>query len=474
MKITTKEQIIEYFSKLSHEVKGLEGWLGKNIRDEVVDRLLEIENAPLTKVQLNQLLLLSLEAGISDDFFAYYWLESPDHPYLIEQIDDFDKDFVELESINSLKHLRWGLKRIYIDCLLYFGNINLGFKELKNKTKEQLIDFYNSKKVPTEIIRKRGAPLNFTHINKDDRYLISEMACKTYDAPPEKSDLKRFLVESYKQAKEAGHSQVSVKDLFNKDYTETSRKKYTNVGMLMFSADELSDEIITREEDIDEKFDRISAKFIKSRDAALKNTDLYLSLVNDLDVYVATSMRSRKDFREMADNCEKIFQNEKLDGLHLRYFDPTLSAAEGHEDKGLIECLMVKCAKVLVYCAGDRESYGKDAEAAMALSLGKPVIFFCNPETRADFYKSVHPLSRLIDFNSGVAVGAMVTEKLDEVSELLLRIFENKMEYYFEQPKPGYFRLKEKLTGSIVRLQTNFELLSKSFWTYYHTRHEIT
>jgi hypothetical protein len=60
-------------------------------------------------------------------------------------------------------------------------------------------------------------------------------------------------------------------------------------------------------------------------------------------------------------------------GRYLRYFDPTLSAAGGHEDKGLIECLMVKCAKLLVSCAGDKESYGKDAEAAMALSLGKPV-----------------------------------------------------------------------------------------------------
>jgi hypothetical protein len=46
----------------------------------------------------------------------------------------------------------------------------------------------------------------------------------------------------------------------------------------------------------------------------------------------------------------------ELPTLNLRYFDPTLSAAEGHEDKGLIECLMVKCAKAVVYCARERES----------------------------------------------------------------------------------------------------------------------
>ncbi len=110
--------------------------------------------------------------------------------------------------------------------------------------------------------------------------------------------------------------------------------------------------------------------------------------------------------------------------MNLRYFDPTLSAAAGHEDKGLIECLMVKCANVLVYSAGEKESYGKDAEAAMALSLGKPVIFYCDQQQRSRFYRDVHPLSRLIEFETGIAVGVMVTDKLEEVSALLHRIFE--------------------------------------------------
>src|SRR3984957_20217517 len=142
-------------------------------------------------------------------------------------------------------------------------------------------------------------------------------------------------------------------------------------------------------------------------------------MLGDLDVYVATSMRTRQDFRNMADTCERIFADNRLKDMNLRYFDPTLSAAGGHEDKGLIECLMVKCAKVLVYSAGEKESYGKDAEAAMALSLGKPVIFFCDQEKRSRFYRDVHPLSRLIEFDTGVAVGAMVTDSIADVSTLL-------------------------------------------------------
>jgi hypothetical protein len=110
--------------------------------------------------------------------------------------------------------------------------------------------------------------------------------------------------------------------------------------------------------------------------------------------------------------------------------------------KGLIECLMVKCAKLLVYSAGERESYGKDAEAAMALSLGKPVIFYCDQEQRRRFYRDVHPLSRLIEFETGIAVGAMVTDKLEDVSELIRRLFEKRMVYSLEQPKPGFLRLR--------------------------------
>jgi hypothetical protein len=130
----------------------------------------------------------------------------------------------------------------------------------------------------------------------------------------------------------------------------------------------------------------------------------------------------------------------------------------------------VKCAKALVYCTGEKESYGKDAEAAMALSLGKPVIFYCDEEKKSRFYRDVHPLSRLIDFETGVAVGAMVTDKREEVKTLLSRLFENKMQYRLKQhpSRKGYLMLKEQLTDSVVRLQTNDRMLSETFWNHYH------
>jgi hypothetical protein len=111
-------------------------------------------------------------------------------------------------------------------------------------------------------------------------------------------------------------------------------------------------------------------------------------------------------------------------------------------------------------------------EAAMALSLGKPVVIYCpstpEGEKRMRFFRDIHPLSRLLDVASGVPVGAMITNRLENVVELLYRIFANEMEYDIEHDGDGYFRLVERLTKSVVRLQTNWTILRESFWNYYH------
>src|SRR6185503_7914840 len=104
----------------------------------------------------------------------------------------------------------------------------------------------------------------------------------------------------------------------------------------------------------------------------------------------------------------------------------------------------------------------------MALSLGKPVIFLCDGAQRSKFYREVHPLSRLIHFETGIAVGAIVTDVRDDVPLLLQEIFENRLQYDLEQPRPGHFRLKERRTQSVVRLQTGDSLLRETFWNYYH------
>lgn len=463
----SKDKILDMFELFSGGTGGIDSWIGATTSDEVFKRLADINNTPLSCPQLNQLLILSHEAGVSDDFFSYYWLSTPEHPYDVKSIPDFKPEWINDSKISSLNHLRWGLYRLYVDSLLFFGNIRSGYRFLRTKTKKELEDFFRSKMFDTKYMKNRGTPLPLNFFPKDDRYLISEMACKSYGSKPKStSELKKVLLAAWKDHKSRGGGRAFIRDLL--DGTYVKNKYPDSYQQLLFSADDILDDEVATDKDVETKYERIAKDFLRARDCALQNTKYYLSMVNDLDVYVATSMRYRQDFRDMANICKEIFADSRLKELELRYFDPTLSATDGHEDKGLIECLMVKTAKVLVYSAGQKESFGKDAEAAMALSLGKPVIFYCDEDQKKKFYRDVHPLSRLIQFDTGVAVGAMVTSSLDDVSELLYRIFENKMEYELDQPKSGYLILKESLTKSVVRLQTNDELLRETFWNYYH------
>jgi len=460
-----KEELIQRFSLLSTGNPGIESFVCDSSKPLIVKRLLDIEKTPLSGVQLNQLLGLAEEIGVSDGFFRYYWMSEELALYDLGSLPGYSGEFKDTEEIESLDQLYWGLYRIFVDGLLHNGNVRNYFRKFASKSLDEISRFVSHVRVDTAAVRRRGAALPLVKIPKDRRYLISEMACKTYgDNPETESALKEFLLSAFEEHQKQGGGRIAVKELLAGEY---ARKRDINQLEFTFSADDILDEVISSTDDINEKYRRIAKDFMNARKGALENTDRYLSLVKDLDVYVATSMRTRDDFREMADICDSIFADYRVKNLHLRYFDPTLSAAKGHADKGLIECLMVKCARVLIYCAGATESYGKDAEAAMALSLGKHVIFYCSKEGKARFYKDVHPLSRLINFETGVAVGALVTDNVDSIPLLLQRIYENSMQYELQQPKLGYLQLKERHTDSIVRLQTNDRMLSEAFWNYY-------
>lgn len=464
----SKETLLEEFKLFSLGSGGIGSWLTKDADIEIFDRFDKIEESPIKKVQLNQLLVMGHEAPVSNGFFKYYWCDIPaGHPYDVQTVEYFPSESIGRDQILSLKEFKWGMARLFIDSLLYWGNVRTGYRELRNLSHKQLVELFNNKRYKIEDILSRGPSLELENIAKDKRYLISEMACKSYEAKEDvEEDLKELLLLAFRSFREKSTGSITIGTLITGDFVGSNYE--SRQVELSFSADEMIDVSVDSEEDIINSFDALYGEFSSAREAALLNTKRYLSMVNDLDVYVATSMRTRQDFRDMANKTEKIFTHKCLEDLEVRYFDPTLSAANGHENKGLIECLMVKCAKVLVYCAGEKESYGKDAEAAMALSLGKPVIFLCDHQQRARFYKEVHPLSRLIHFETGVAMGAIVTDKEDDVSILIERVFENKMQYDLEHDGNGYLRLKERLTDSIIRLQTNDRLLNETFWNHYH------
>jgi hypothetical protein len=445
---------------------GVDNWLAGISSDAIVSRIASLDTAPLSCSQMNQLLALSHQAELSEGAFRYYWLSKPQHSYDVTALPHYHPSYAEVDRILSLDQLVWGLYRLYFDSLLYYGTIRNGYRTIRSLTFEELEQFFNFQRFPGNSMVHRGPALPLEPINQDDRYLIAEQACKSFEPSEGDEDMLLVLKGAWQEHLSKGGGKITAKALLNGAYVLSEFPE--RQGQFLFAADELLESEIGSEEELIKRYELIRYTFGRAREAALRNTELYLSMANDLDVYVATSMRTREQFRYMARFCDSVFSHAAVQHLNLRYFDPTLSAARGHEDKGLIECLMVKCAKVLIYTAGERDSYGKDAEAAMALSLGKPVIFYCDAESKRKFFSEVHPLSRLIDFKTGVAVGAMATSSVNDVAVLLGRICENKMEYDLEQPRLGYLRLKERLTGSTVRLQTADELLRETFWNCYN------
>lgn len=464
-----KQYILERFQLFQGGTGGLDSWIGSETPDEVFDALADLEAHPLSRARLNQLLTLAHEAPVSQPLFAYYWLSAPEHPYDVSSVPCYDQRWIDSKNIHSIDQLYWGLYRFYMDALLYFGSIRTAYQQLRQLSEDDLHSFFMSQRL--DRLADRDEPLPLSSIAKDKRYLISEMACKSFDVMDTGGDanqIQKVMVELLEEHRSQGGGPITARQLLTGNYANS---RYSHLQpQLQLSADDFLEEVLEDETGLLEKIQRVAIDFADARQAALSNTAMYLSMVGDLDVYIATSMRNREDFRDMADFCEAIFSDDQLQSLNLRYFDPTLSAAQHHEDKGLIECLMVKCAKALILNAGSRDSYGKDAEAAMALSLGKPVIIFADDDFRSSFFRDVHPLSRLINFESGVTVGAMVADSADQVTDLLRRIFTNTLEYELVQPRPRYLVLKEKCTQSVVRLQTSDALLRETFWNHYHNR----
>src|SRR5713226_8141868 len=86
----SKENILKEFALFSLGGDGIGAWLTEKTDEEVFRRLDRIDQEPLSKVQLNQLLVFGHEAPVSDDFFRYYWLEAPsEHPYPVSKLPGF-------------------------------------------------------------------------------------------------------------------------------------------------------------------------------------------------------------------------------------------------------------------------------------------------------------------------------------------------------------------------------------------------
>jgi hypothetical protein len=211
-------------------------------------------------------------------------------------------------------------------------------------------------------------------------------------------------------------------------------------------------------------------ELVKRQDAAIaigkRNTHRYLSLPH-LDVYVATSMREKKDFASQHKFIRGVFSNASVSPLKLRFFDPTLSYVDDRITQGLIEMLMLLRAQVTIYNAGVDDTFGKDSEVAATLAQGKPVIVYADNEKRAKMFRVDHPLGLQISVNTGVAHGIIVVKTPEECAEMLRKVILRELDFEIVH-EGGNYKLRETTTGSVVRVVSDDPFLTHSFWTYYH------
>jgi hypothetical protein len=468
----TSEGLDLYFPALLADARS-----NPDISAAVENALEALRGGALSWARMNQVMHLCSQAGMSEGFYSYYFLRVPStHPYPVIRVlpgGEYRPPSDSVE-IGSMKQFKWGVQRFIYDAMLYWGNFVQAYRDLRQSSEEEIAEYFGSKRINAERLTRRGKVVDPVPIPQDHRYLISEMACKTYDhvGAIENADHVRIALTAFRELK-AGSGDQPISPGALRDRATTLADAQGQLALFELLRED-PDRQLSSEEEVIALYSPQFEISKRVRDIALKNTRTYLSICSDLDVYVATSMRTREDFREMARISESLFQSERLKQYNIRYFDPTLSAANFHEDKGIIECLMVKTCKVLVYFAQHKESLGKISEYAMALSLGKPVIILCPSDAKGTenyrFYQERHPLTRLIEFETGIVTGAMITQSLDDVVELIGRIFSNSMEYDLNK-KPGtsaYYLLRERLTQSTVRVVTEDRLLTETFWNNYH------
>ena len=122
---------------------------------------------------------------MTEGCFRYYFLEVPlTHPYPVEKVLS-QTGYTPpkgVTEITSLQQAQWGFRRFIYDAMLYWGNFRQAYRDLRLLSFEAISTFFSEKRINEQRIATRGKVAGPTPIPRDNRYLISEMACKTYEA----------------------------------------------------------------------------------------------------------------------------------------------------------------------------------------------------------------------------------------------------------------------------------------------------
>lgn len=241
---------------------------------------------------------------------------------------DFFKCFFGDEAeISSLENLKQGVEKFRQVAMLLYGHIKYGFKRLSQMEKSAIDkELQPIKPLNESHYQKRHEPLHNLHkIPSDEAYYLG------------------YIIEKDLKAK--------------------------------LEQDPTNEELQSQKEEME-----------RCRQLGRKNHNTYL-VSDHMDVYIATSMREPHEFSEVSNFVEKLFEDESLKQLKLRYFDPTQAYCENRIDKGLVEGLMIKRSRCTIYHVQESDTFGKDSELAATLAQGKPVIAYIREIPELDIFK---------------------------------------------------------------------------------------
>ncbi len=404
------------------------------------------------------------------------------------------------DNVTDIEILRCGLTKFIKDALWYYGDIERAYKALcKVDSVESIIrnrQFDHNeftKRLPWNLLNnippaERGY-LGYVSgdrpFREKDSLSIAETVCKAIqDHRSILSDMTRDDLES-KVMEIIGHEREEI------DNAKRRVKEIRGLeSMDLFSTSELNenqDKIETIRSRIRTEIDHID----ELRKTGEQNLVEYMRIIDSIDVYIATSMRDDRQYIEMAEFVNDVFTNELIAPLNLRYFDPTLSYCKSRLDKGIIECLLVRTAKVTIYCAQNDDTFGKDSELASTLTQGKPAIVFVpmgDPskiirkydstglisevsesellERRANTFQKFHPLSLQVGLTDGVARGVIVVRTPEQCARILEKTLHNQIEVDISQEESGLV-LRERETKSVIRIMTGWGKLAGTFWNHF-------
>lgn len=294
-------------------------------------------------------------------------------------------DFNDINAINAC------VNKIRCVYLLEYGNFYYGYKKLRDNDPSPIISKYFSTEVKREELiehyRKTKSIPAFQYIEVGQRYCLGYLASKeSKEINGYREILIQVLEEAIKKgindpqglrkiAENKGHKNwdgIIVRSAIEHGtdllwwatlfayYSKPGSQKYSSFRMLM--------------QDAKDACIKLGSEHIENvRKLGRKNTYAYLS-TSEIDLYFATSMRKALDFVSNARFVEEVIGMLKNKGFNLLYFDPTQSYLDDRIQKGLIESIMIKRCKIVVYNAQEQETFGKDAEAGIGLAHQKPVI----------------------------------------------------------------------------------------------------